>query len=25
VLLDNVRRFAWGESLRNVVNKARWF
>ncbi len=25
VLLDNVRRFAWDESLRNVVNKARWF
>jgi len=25
VLLDNVRRFAWGESLCNVVNKARWF
>ena len=25
VLLDNVRRFAWGESLRNVVNKAWWF
>ena len=25
VVLDNVRRFAWGESLRNVVNKARWF
>ncbi len=25
VLLDNVQRFSWGESLRNVVNKARWF
>jgi phosphoglycerate dehydrogenase-like enzyme len=25
VLLDNVRRFANGEELRNVVNKAKWF
>lgn len=25
VLLDNVSRFAKGESLRNVVNKAMWF
>jgi phosphoglycerate dehydrogenase-like enzyme len=25
VLLDNVRRFAKGEGLRNVVNKAKWF
>jgi phosphoglycerate dehydrogenase-like enzyme len=25
VLLDNVRRFARGEPLRNVVNKAEWF
>jgi phosphoglycerate dehydrogenase-like enzyme len=25
VLLDNVRRFAAGEPLRNVVDKARWF
>jgi phosphoglycerate dehydrogenase-like enzyme len=25
VLLDNVRRFANGEELRNVVDKARWF
>jgi phosphoglycerate dehydrogenase-like enzyme len=25
VLLDNVRRFANGEELRNVANKAKWF
>ncbi|MEX2303428.1 MAG: D-2-hydroxyacid dehydrogenase [Bryobacterales bacterium] len=25
VLLDNVRRFANGEELRNVVDKAKWF
>ena len=25
VLLDNVRRFARGETLVNVVNKAEWF
>ena len=25
VLLDNVRRFARGEALVNVVNKAEWF
>ncbi|MBI3463182.1 MAG: D-2-hydroxyacid dehydrogenase, partial [Planctomycetes bacterium] len=25
VLLDNVRRFASGQPLRNVVNKAEWF
>jgi phosphoglycerate dehydrogenase-like enzyme len=25
VLLDNVRRFANGEALRNVVDKAKWF
>ena len=25
VLLDNVGRFAWGEPLRNVVDKSRWF
>jgi phosphoglycerate dehydrogenase-like enzyme len=25
LLLDNVRRFAAGEPLRNVVNKAEWF
>jgi phosphoglycerate dehydrogenase-like enzyme len=25
LLLDNVHRFAAGESLRNVVNKAEWF
>jgi phosphoglycerate dehydrogenase-like enzyme len=24
-LLDNVRRFAAGEELRNVVDKAKWF
>ena len=25
VLLDNMRRFSTGQSLRNVVDKARWF
>jgi phosphoglycerate dehydrogenase-like enzyme len=25
VLLDNVRRFARGEALANVVDKARWY
>ena len=25
VLLDNVGRFVWGEGLRNVVEKSRWF
>jgi phosphoglycerate dehydrogenase-like enzyme len=25
VLLDNARRFAAGQPLRNVVDKARWF
>jgi phosphoglycerate dehydrogenase-like enzyme len=25
ILLDNVRRFAAGEPLRNVVNKALWY
>ncbi len=25
VLLDNVGRFVWGEPLRNIVDKSRWF
>ena len=25
VLLDNVRRFAEGKPLRNLVNKAKWY